>query len=114
MLWSKQDVAPVPPGPVDPVVNVESIVGGIFPAQARGYKEIFSQAASKVESKELASEESLFSFLKKEAGNVRASSTVEFDKLLNDSIPDGNFGGREAADVTDFLKRVANAFGGVK
>jgi hypothetical protein len=103
---------PVPPVPV-PVVNVESVVAGIFPAQAKGYAAIFSQAADKVQSKELATEESLFTFLKKEAEIVRASSAAEFDKLLNESIPDGNFGGKEAA-VGTFLRRVSEAFGGAK
>jgi hypothetical protein len=103
---------PVPPVPV-PVVNVESVVAGIFPAQAKGYAAIFSQAADKVQSKELATEESLFSFLKSEAENVRANSAVEFDKLLNESIPDGNFSGTEAA-VATFLSRVSKAFGGAK
>ena len=115
MLWNKQPTpAPGPtPVPPAPVVNVESIVGGIFPAQAQGYKAVFSQAATKVESKELATEESLFNFLKKEAEIVRATSAVEFDRLLNESIPDGNFGGKEAA-VGTFLRRVSEAFGGVK
>jgi hypothetical protein len=34
--------------------------------------------------------------------------------LLNESIPDGNFGGTEAVDVATFLERVAKAFGGAK
>ena len=113
MLWNKQPTpAPGPtPVPPAPVVNVESIVGGIFPAQAQGYKAVFSQAADKVQSKELATEEAVFTFLKTEAENVRVSSTAEFDKLLNENIPDGNFDGKEAVDLTTFLRRVANAFG---
>jgi hypothetical protein len=115
MLFQKQAPAPTPtPIPPAPVVNVESVVAGIFPAQAKGYKEIFSQAASQVESKVLASETSLFSFLKKEAENVRVASAVDFDRLLNDSIPDGDFDGTEAVDVATFLRRVSNAFGGTK
>jgi hypothetical protein len=115
MLFQKQVPAPGPtPVPPAPVVNVESVVAGIFPAQAKGYAAIFSQAANKVQSKELATEESLFSFLKVEAENVRAASAVEFDKLLNESIPDGNFDGTEAVDVATFLERVAKAFGGAK
>ena len=106
--------APVPPPvPPVPVVNVESVVAGIFPLQAKGYAAVFSQAADKVQSKELATEESLFSFLKKEAEIVRAASAVEFDKLLNENIPDGNFSGKEAA-VGTFLSRVSAAFGGAK
>jgi len=113
MLFQKQTPTPTPVPPPTPIVNVESIIAGIFPSQAKGYAAIFSQAADKVQSKELATEESLFSFLKTESENVRRSSAVEFDKLLNESIPDGNFGGTEAA-VGTFLLRVSKAFGGGK
>lgn len=115
LLWQKQDPkpAPVPPGPPVPVVNVESIIGGIFPSQSKGYKTMFFEAADKVQSKDLATEESLFNFLKTEAENVRVASTVDFDKLLNDSIPDGNLSGHEDA-VSTFLRRVSAAFGGAK
>lgn len=112
MLFQKQTPpAPVPPPvPPVPVVNVESVVAGIFPAQAKGYTTVFREAATQVKSKALVSEPQLFSFLKTEAENVRSSSAVEFGKLLNESIPDGNFGDTEVAAVTDFLNRVADAF----
>jgi hypothetical protein len=76
-------------------------------------RDVFSSSI-KIDDKSLASETSLFSFLKKEAENVRAASAVDFDRLLNDSIPDGDFDGTEAVDVATFLRRVSNAFGGAK
>ena len=107
MLWNKQDVQPVPPGPVDPVVPV-NVVSGVLPKIREGYKAVFSDAASKVTSKVLTNEEQLFNFLKEGTKRVREESSVEFDRLLDESIPT-EFGGREAA-VATFLDAVAKGW----
>jgi hypothetical protein len=72
MLFQKQVPAPGPtPVPPAPVVNVESVVAGIFPAQAKGYAAIFSQAATRFNLKSLQRGIAVFIF---EKGSRECSS----------------------------------------
>lgn len=110
MLWSEQDSAPTPhPGPVVPTVSVETVARKLINDTADGYQRVFSEAATKVKSKELITEEALFNTLKEGLKDVREKSSSDFDKLLDTSIPtefdDGNRGA-----VSTFLERAAKGF----
>lgn len=112
MLWSQQDLAPTPhPGPVVPTVSVETVARKLIDDTADGYKAVFSEAAAKVRSESVVTEEQLFSQLKDGLKNAREASSVELDKLLDANIPTefGSSGG--ASKVADFLERVAKGFG---
>jgi hypothetical protein len=109
MLWNKQDATPVPPQPVVPTVNVETAARKLIDDTANGYARVFSEAATKVQSKELITEEALANTLKTELKDVREKSSSDFDKLLDGSIPtEFNDGNRGA--VSTFLERAAKGF----
>lgn len=96
------------PGPVDPPKpKVEQVVSKVFPATKEGYKAVFNESAAQVEAKEIASSEQLSTFLKKGLENVRAEASVDFDRLLNDNIPDQFSSDGEVAAVAGFLREVA-------
>lgn len=110
MLWSKQDLAPTPhPGPVVPTVSVETVARKLIDDTAVGYERVFSEAATKVKSKELITEEALFNTLKEGLKNAREKASSEFDKLLDANIP-VEFGSDGGAAVSTFLERAAKGF----
>lgn len=109
LLWTK----PVPPGPVPPpgpiVVTVEQAARNLITKTQAGYKSVFVNAAQRVESGEIKTEESLNTLLKKELQDVRENASKDLDAAFNLNLPvtidDGNRGA-----VGTFLKRVANGF----
>lgn len=107
MLWQKQ---PAPqPEPVVPTVTVEQVAAKLIKDTSDGYARVFSEAATKVQSKELTTEEALATLLKKELKDVRENASAEFDKLLDVNIPtefsDGNRGA-----VETFLRQSSKGF----
>lgn len=109
LLWAK----PVPPGPAPPpgpiVVTVEQAARNLITKTQAGYKSVFVNAAQRVESGEIKTEESLNTLLKKELQDVRENASKDLDASFNANLPttidDGNRGA-----VGTFLKRVANGF----
>ena len=109
MLWNKQDATPVPPQPVVPTVNVETVARKLIDDTANGYSKVFSEAATKVKSKELITEEALFNTLKEGLKSAREKASSDFDKLLDANIP-VEFGGDGGDAVGTFLERAAKGF----
>jgi len=109
MLWQKQPAPGPQPEPVVPTVTVEQVAAKLIKDTSDGYARVFSEAATKVQSKELITEEALATLLKKELKDVREKSSVDFDKLLDSTIP-VEFGGDGSEAVSTFLKRAAKGF----
>jgi hypothetical protein len=110
MLWSK----PVePPGPTPPpgpkIVTVEEAAKRLMTKTQTGYKSVFANAAQRVETGEVKTEEQLNTLLKKELQDVRDDASKDLDAAFNVNLPttidDGNRGA-----VATFLKRVATGF----
>jgi len=111
MLWSKQDVAPVPPGPVDPVVkNVEAITKSVFTDMKKNYAATFEEAAKQVSNKELTSDRSLLDFVKPRIEEGRKSAQAKFDAMVEANIPEKFSSDTEVARVADFLSRIGKSW----
>jgi hypothetical protein len=107
-------VKPVePPGPTPPpgpkIVTVEEAARRLLTKTQTGYKSVFTNAAQRVETGEVKTEEQLNTLLKKELQDVRDDASKDLDAAFNVNLPttidDGNRGA-----VATFLKRVATGF----
>ncbi len=109
MLWQAKSAPGPQPEPIAPTVTVEQVAAKLVKDTSDGYARVFSEAAAKVQSKELTTEEALANLLTTELKNVREKSSVDFDKLLDINVPtefsDGNRGA-----VETFLKQSAKGF----
>jgi len=103
----------VPPGPTPPpgpkVITVEEAAKNLITKTQSGYKSVFVEVASKVESGEVKTEEQLHTILEKELTDVRKSAANDLDNAFNANIPTTIDDGSRGA-VSTFLKRVANGF----
>lgn len=110
MLWNKQDATPVPPPePVVPTTVVEDAARKLIEDTANGYSKVFSEAATKVKSKELITEEALFNSIKEGLKSAREDSSFILDQLLDRNIPNEFDDGNRGA-VSTFLERAAKGF----
>jgi hypothetical protein len=109
ILWTakKEDVPAPEPTPTKP--RIETVVKTMMSETHKGYATVFNEAAKRVEAKEIANEEQLFSEIQKGLGDARRKAAVELDRIIDDAIPtefdDGNRGA-----VATFLRQLGGAW----
>lgn len=117
LLYSQQ--LKTDPKPVDPtpepkpvVVNVEKTTSGVLVEVKAANARIFNEAASKVESGAIKTDEQLLEFVKPATQAARESANKQFDIMIEMSLPrnaDGSFLGKEA-EVAKLLRQVARSW----
>lgn len=114
MLWSQQAVAPKPdPKPDVPVVvTIEKATAGVFATMKSENARVFTEAASKVESKEIKTDRELFEFVQPATKLAREQANKPFDISLEMTLPrneDGTFAGKEI-EAGNVLRRIAKSW----
>lgn len=107
----KPDPIPNPPKPDEPVTpgSIEATVKQVLPTQAKGFTEVFNEAAAKVEAKAIKSDRELLDFVKPATTKARQEANKPFDIMLEQSLPNGSFAGKEI-EVSALLKRIAKSW----
>lgn len=111
----QQQPAPLPtptPDPKPAVVNVAKATSGVLAEVKAANARIFNEAASKVESGAIKTDEQLLDFVKPATQAARESANKQFDLMIEMSLPrnaDGSFAGKEA-EVAKLLRQVARSW----
>lgn len=112
MFVNKQQPAVDPVVPPSPVVNIGTVTKQVLPSMAKGFSDIFEQAAAKVEDKTIKTDKELFDFVQPAAAKARVEANKPFDMALESGLPrneDGTFAGKES-EVSKLLRQVAKAW----
>ena len=106
-------VEPVDPTPTPtPTVNIGTVTKQVLPSMAKGFADVFEQAAAKVEDKTIKTDKELFDFVQPATAKARVEANKPFDTALESGLPrneDGTFAGKET-EVARLLRQVAKAW----
>jgi len=104
-------VEPVDPTPT-PIVNIGTVTKQVLLSTAKGFADVFEQAAAKVEDKSIKTDKELFDFVQPATAKARVEANKPFDMALESGLPrneDGTFAGKES-EVAKLLRQVAKAW----
>lgn len=110
-LFNKPAVGPVDPTPT-PTPTVNIVTKQVIPSMAKGFADVFEQAAAKVEDKTIKTDKELFDFVQPATAKARVEANKPFDMALESGLPrneDGTFAGKES-EVSRLLRQVAKAW----
>jgi len=111
LFWSKQDATPGPtPDPKPVVVTIEKATAGVIPSLKQYNAKVFTEAATRIRSKEIKSDKELFDFVQPATKKARELANKPFDMSLEMTLPrneDGSFVGieEEAAAVCERIAK---------
>ncbi len=113
VYWYRYQTTTVidPPTPPD-VVTIEKAVGDYFPTQQKEFAKAFSDAATKVRSKEIKTDEQLDALINPQLKAARDLAGKPFDVSFDMSLPrndDGTFAGKEE-DAAKFLEQISRSW----
>lgn len=115
VLWyamSGQSATPGPsptpaPGPA-PVVSYEDATKAFFTKYRSASRQVYLDAAAKVEAKELKSDRAFFDYMRPLMIKARTESAKDFDVLCERDIPE-SFEGKEA-EVAALIRKIGEAW----
>lgn len=110
-LFNKPTTVDPTPTPT-PAINIGTVTKQVLPSTAKGFADVFEQAASKVEDKSIKTDKELFDFVQPATAKARVEANKPFDLALESGLPrneDGTFAGKEA-EVAKLLRQVAKAW----
>lgn len=110
-LFNKPTTVDPTPTPT-PTINIGTVTKQVLPSTAKGFADVFEQAASKVEDKSIKTDKELFDFVQPATAKARVEANKPFDLALESGLPrneDGTFAGKEA-EVAKLLRQVAKAW----
>lgn len=113
VYWYRYQTTTVidPPTPPD-VVTIEKAVGDYFPTQRKEFAAAFSDAAAKVRSKEIKTDEQLDALVNPQLKAARDLASKPFDVSFEMGLPrndDGSFAGKEE-NAAKFLEQISRSW----
>lgn len=115
LVWIRNPQAPTPgpgPEPKPTPSQLAEVTKSVLPTLKQSFRDVFNDAAAKVESGELKSDQELFDFVQPATRTAREAASKPFDSQLDLSLPrndDGTFTGHEK-EAADLLRKIAKSW----